>query len=522
MHSRFLFIAALTPALWTPLRADSTPVVDEAAALLWQQAPLKEQPDDEISQRQFVDHAAREIHLLAEFRAWRELFRAGSASRRDFKISFGGRNLGFTLGAPPPEFGVSTKGLSANWGAFEMGTTLRARSLDEALADFDGVMTGKSASVAASSSLLWSRARGESQRGNWELGWARGENTQQENHEKWSAQGRLKLPAKWQANAAWNRLQQSDTRSTWEAGADGPIAHPWGEARAEFTARGLDAARADVDETGANAIFTQDVQRGILQAQLRASAGQIRREAGEEIQNDATGAAQAQLQVTPNLKLRAQGALAFVDKEREGEDLAQQTLARDGQVALEWNAANAWSLGLTANRSQFDARAGAGLEREDDALALELKRAGDNGWGLALGAREHESNEGEAQRLATLRVEARREIFGVKLRTHLDLARPHDANWRAGETARRVGAQLDFTRAASLDFAVRDGAGFGTAWRGDSLVSSMNLGAGEQELSARFRAGSAAKGNGLGLALEWARNRREPTEQNGKVGITYR
>jgi hypothetical protein len=537
MISRFvLFLAA--PSLCAIARADAppAPVVDEAAALLWQQAPLNPEPASALSQRQFAEHAAREIHLLSELRSWRELLRAGSSARRDlFAPTLGGQKFALTLGtAPPRETGSSTKGLSATWGAFEAGTTLRPRALDHFAASFDEAMTGKSVnSVAPTPAVWWSRARGESKNGAWTLGWSRNERDTGD-EEFWSAQGRMKLPANWNASAAWNLAQKErGDHSSWQARVDGPVAHPWGAARAELEWRAVERnnekSGASFDEETTRASLSQDVKTGALQGQLRANARQIERESQGEIARDAQGAAQAKLQLAPTLSVRAQGELSFVDNRRDADDFVDESQTRGGEVALEWKASRAFSLGVKAQRSQnFALRASDELEREDDHLSLEWKREGRSRWSVALGAREHELSAGETddlKRLATLRMEAAREILGVQLKTHVDLARPHGTNWSDGETARRVGAQLSFTRAASLDLGFRDGAALPGEWRADTLGAPLggNFRAGDREFRARFGAGSATKGNGLGLAVEWTNNRREGLDKEAwKVGITYR
>ena len=552
------------------------PSAPEARAELWKSAPLAVAPKPTASQKQFADAASGEVSLVGELRAWRDtLDGRGKFARREL---FGDKKVGLSLGnVAAPVLGGA--GIAAHWGALEVGSTLRPRELDEALVEFDRALTGEKKKLGEAQSVTWLRAKPlQSKVGALELTLARaardiapGAAVKMREGTFMGAAGNVKLPLRWNLNGAWHnaRLEEGEDKATWNAKLGGPVVHPLGEARAELEWRETQPGYATLTSrdangsTGGGARLTQEIKMDRLSGQLKLSANQRERrnweagKRGDALENrDAAGAADLKLRVTPNLSLRANGALGAAEVVRAGEDFAailqaapdaletamlrEETQTQGGDVGLEWKLNKALSLAATLGNSQTLnwrdepqndwTQTG---QSEENRVGFELKhQTGAGVLAAKYAARERDdASLADWRRLESVRLRAERPLFaGLRLRATVDLARDGEASWDdESGVARRAEAQLQLSKRSRFDLNYRDGAALPNAWLSDPLsapfrpVGGSQFANGDREWAARFKAGSAAGGNGLGLALEYAKQEKSGGDNDQwRVGLTWK
>ena len=593
----FTAAIALTPLLCASVRAADAPKADappktdnllpsapEAQSELWKSAPLAKVEVKTVEQSQFADAATQQISLVAGLREWRDtLDGRGKFAQRDLiKGEFLGGDAKLSLGrvAPPAIAGIGGAGVTAQWGALEFGSTLRPREMDAALADFDRALTGKKVQIADAQDVTWLRAKPlGGKTANLELNLSRAERdiapgaaVKMRQGTFIGAGGGVQLPLRWKLNGAWTQAALDETKQSkesWNAKLGGPIHHPLGEANAEIEWRQTDAGFATLNQSDANggtagaARVTQEIKTDWLTGQIKVAATQRERgnleaaKTGDALENrDANGAADLKVKVTPNLSLKANGALGAAQIVRAGDDFAQslgagaaevalsieETQTQGGDVGVEWKlnkelafaatVGTSQTLGWREDESEAEVWTPFG-QSEENRLGFELRHRDKAGLLLAKYATRARDDENLAdwQRLETLRLQAQRPLFfGMKVNTIVDLARGGDASWSDEESvARRVEAQLQFNRAARVDLKFRDGAALPGSWLSDPLsapfrpTGGASWNTGDREWGARINAGSAAGGNGFGLAVEYARQERGGADNNQwRVGMTWK
>ncbi len=304
--------------------------------------------------------------------------------------------------------------------------------------------------------------------------------------------------------------------------------------RARLGWRDVDAGFATLSDSkgalgGSNGALeiAQDVALGPVAGSLKLSADERQRDlsptarAGEETEAQrARSEAQMRFKVTPNLSLLANGQWQLDAATRlssaPNDELAPTETARDwaqqatGDVGVEWKLSPALSLSVSAGASRRQALAANGIPNggaatEEERRALEVRhRAGDADFRVRLAQRARRDDLLAAGApISQWRVEAAHPLVGgMRLKTILDVA--DDA--KNGQNAHSIEAQLQLARAARFDARYRRGdlpqGLLGSEWKSafDTPQSAT------QQWGARFNAGSAAGGTGLGLALEYARN----------------
>ena len=583
---------ALTPLLCVAARADDAPQPDnllpsapEAQSELWKNAPLGKVEPQKVEQSQFSDAATQQFSLVAGLREWRDtLDGKGKFAQRDLvKGQFLGSDAKFSLGrvAPPMLAGVGGgAGLTAQWGAFEVGSTIRPREMDEALSEFDRAFTGKKSATAEAQNVTWLRAqpiRGKN--GNLELNVARGardvaagEAVKMREGTFVGASGDVKLPLHWKlgGNYAQAALDQAaEKKTSWDAQLKGPLRHPLGRANMEIEWHQADAGYATLGQTDVNggskgaARLTQEIKTDWLSGQLKLAAAQRERRnleaarVGDELENrDATGLADLKLKLTPNLSLKAGGAIGAAQTVRAGDDFAaslqngapdeslrtEETQTQGGDVGVEWKLNQELAFAATVGTSQTlgwrDAATASPVwtpfgQSQENRVGFELRHNDKAGTLLAKYATRARDDQTLAdwQRLETVRLQAERPLFlGLKVNTIVDLARGGETSWAdEGGVARRVETQLQFNRAARVDLKFRDGAALSGGWLNDPLSAPFRptagqvWNAGDKEFGARINAGSAAGGQGFGLALEYARQQTSGKDNDQwRVGLTWK
>lgn len=534
-----------------------------------------------VSQRQFAEAATTQFSFLSSIRDWRDTFRGtGKAPRREFKPRPLGKQFGLSLGQVAAPMVGGAAGLSANYGMFDMGSTAQPEAITKLLTSFDSMMTGEDIVAPDQTQMNWLRARPiQSKDTELELSMSRGRRDLQGGKgEKWldgsfqNARLRMNLPARWSLTSNYTREKldnQEEAADAWNINANGPIAHPFGVAKANVnisdTAAGF-ATLADpnpvVGQKKGDVEVVQDVAIGPVSGSLKVAANKRERaednaKVGEEIKGDgARSEARMRVALTPNLALISSGsaqldtvtralqdqnAPAALDSvptlpaESTASPLLTPSQARElsqqlaGDVGVEWKFSKALSLAVSTGSSRALAKRELGEERQDGAGAEEDRRAvevrhrsnaADFRVRLAQRARRSigANATGTTSDISQWRIEAARRLVGsVHLKTILDFASDDatDQEWR------RYEAQLQLARAARLDARYREGSlnpGLLSDEWGSTFAAADNN---ARQWSARFNAGSAAAGNGLGLALEYARST-GPTPDQWRVGVQFK
>ena len=583
---------ALTPLFAVGARADAPkpdnllPSAPEAQSELWRNAQLGavEPAIKPVDQSQFSDAATQQFSVVAGLRQWRDtLSGQGKFASRDLvKGEFLGSDAKLSLGrvAPPSLAGIGGgAGVMAQWGALEIGSTIRPRQLDESLIEFDRTFTGQKAALADEQNVTWLRAKPiRGNYGNLELDIARaardvagGDAVQMREGTFIGAGGDMNLPLGWKLNGnyALASMDEAETdKSSWSAKLGGPLQHPLGRADVQVEWSETDAGYSTLSQNNINggsagaARVTQEIKTDWLSGQLNLAAAQRERgnlqgaNANDELENrNASGLADLKLKVTPNLSLKANGALGAAQTVRAGNEFAaslqagapdaatatEATQTQGGDVGVEWNLNKELAFAATVGTSQTlgwrddnsDAAVGTPFNQSaENRVGFELRHTDKAGLLLAKYATRARDDASLAdwQSLETVRLQAERPLFmGMKVNTIVDLARGGDASWAdAGGVARRVEAQLQFNRAARLDVNFRDGAALPGGWLTDPLSApfrptSGTWNTGDKEFGARINAGSAAGGQGFGLALEYARQQSSGKDNDQwRVGLTWK
>lgn len=376
------------------------------------------------------------------------------------------------------------------------------------------------------------------------------------------------------AKATGAESTQEIEASAWGIAAAGPLAHPFGVANARASWRDVGQNYvAPTTENGAvgarngEVEIVQDLAIGPLAGKLNFGAATQRRSeiesalAGEELaQNRARSAAQMRLALTPNLSLTGNGqwnsavaTRALTDQkelgvtEEEGAtEIATPTQARElsrqltGDVGAVWNFSKALSVAVSLGVSNQNSHSESGevstFGPQNDELrrALEVRRksgASDLRVRFSQRARkialanlsQSATPEGTSQSASSApvsqwRIEAARPLLGsVRLKTIFDFA----SDAANDQSARRIEAQLQLARAARLDARYREG-DLAPGLMSDEWSSIFAASGGApKQWSARFGAGSAASGAGLGLSLEMVRSQGDLPDSY-RVGLQFK
>ncbi len=535
-----------------------------------------------VSRTQFFSAVSSQIGFVGALRSWRDTLRgSGMVPRRDlWKRSMAGGQVAMGLGnvdAPNLAGFSSGAGTSLQWkgasgASFEAGTTTRPLWLDETMQRFDKETSDDKTPMAVldRTSVTWVRAKPVSTKGGEiEAVFLRaardgkaGEGEQWSNGNFGSVNTRLSLPARWTLKSSWANAQMEakDAASSWNASANGPLDHPWGEANIAINWRTTDpgyqtfASQNISGERGGDAQITQQIQTPLVSGQVSATTSTTERlsldgtSAGTELAHDATQAnANLKVQVLPNLALKATGLVSDTQVERltgtvPADADAIVPIAHEaqtgtgGDLGVELKVSKALSVeagaGLTQGTRVVDA--GAPLQNLESRATIRLNhKTGGGSWGASLQMRDRTADAASESitpwtHIAGVGLQSDRRIIG-------DFRLGANVNWmidRAAQegdengVARIVTTQFTFSKAARLDVRYRDGAALPTDLSSDplaNLFSSSTFAAGNREISTRINLGSAANGKGFGMAVEWARQgvTNSPTD-SWKIGLTYK
>ena len=533
-----------------------------------------------VSRAQFFNAVSGQVSFVGALKSWRETLRgSGPKARRDlWKDSLAGGQMALSLGqvnAPDLAGFGGNAGTSVSWrgdsgASLEAGTTARPPELDEAMQRFDKVTTSDDKTPLAPldrNNVTWLRARPLTGKdGEVEAVFLRaardgkaGEGEDWKSGNFGSVNARLALPGKWMMRGAWKsaQMEASETATSWNTSANGPLSHPWGEANVALNWRDTDAGFATFagqntsGERAGDAQITQPIQTALVSGQLSAAASTQERlslegiNGGTELSREAARAnADVRLRLLPNIAIKATGNVANTQIERaagtpDGADLTsrEELVGAGGDVGVELKMSKALSLeagaGLTSGTRVVESLV-AGQNMESRATLKVRHQTGGGSWAASLQARDRTSSDlnGETSapwsRIAGVGLEGERRVIGdFRLRANANWMIDRKAqNGDSTGVARLVGAQLSFSKAARLDVRYRDGAALPSDLSQDplgALFSSPSFAGGNREIATRFNIGAAASGKGFGMAVEWARQgvTSAPTD-SWKIGLTYR
>lgn len=479
--------------------------------------------------------------------------------------------------------GTSLSWQSKSGASFDAGTTARPVQLDEIMQRFDKETSDDKNSLPAldRTSVTWLRAKPfSSKSGEVEAVLLRaardgkaGEGEDWTSGDFGSVNARLALPGKWNMRGSWTSadLEVGDSASSWNTAATGPLQHPWGIANIAFNWRETQPGYATFSgqnvggDRGGDAQVTQQIQLPLLTGIVTANASTQERPSldgvtsGTEMSRAVSGAnADLKMQLLPGIALTAKGNVSDTQIDRATTPPAENAASIEtghenltgtgGDVGLQLKVSKALSLEAGAGVTQATqvVATGAPLSNLENRATISIRhRTGGGSWAASLQTRDRATIADNSatdtpadtttsspatpwSRVAGVGVEGERRLFGsfrlsAKVNWMIDRA-AQDGDDQG--VARLASAQLSLCKAARIDLRYRDGAALPATLGGDplgSLFASSSFVTGNREIATRLNFGSAANGNGIGLAVEWARQGATASPNDTwKVGLTYK
>ncbi|HEX8552901.1 MAG TPA: hypothetical protein VF681_15260 [Abditibacteriaceae bacterium] len=585
--ARFFFLAPVLLVVALPAHAETrqSSSISASRVGIWRETPLWQTRTTPLSHRDSMNAIANEVSVLARLRDWRGTLNGtgNHATRRWAMASLGNQKLQLAFGAHALQsisllaLPTTVSGTSLQLGRVSAGSTWRPRELDELAQNFDGLMTGKATPQTNAPRWAWIAARPiEHESGNLDLLFA--QKSHNGNDRNFSgARGEWNAPLRWKLRGEVSQSgeETADARA-WKLDANGPILHPWGEANASAQWQSTQSGFLNASESSAEAArrrslaIQQDIAAGDISGTAVFSLAQAQPMSefiSDELalREEAEGKANVRWRLSPSFAVIGGHSRKAVAQRRKTEvvnteiptaepateaplgnedspatetalssqvwDIAQEN---HGEAGIEWRMSRSLALKATAGQTRI-ARSmeGAGMEHslasteERNRLALGLERRTNGGaWSIGF-ARQLQAaqtnldkfNEPTGAQTDSVQLAGERNLGpGLRIKGALGLANALTLEEQLLEsrTTRSVEAQwsLDVGR---LDLRVGDSNGVKLAGAGSQLD-------GTREWAARFNLGSAAKGNGLGLALEYSRRDDQSAKDSAmwRVGVTYK
>ena len=583
---------------------------------LWGESPLEQRnplttaDDGTISKGEVLNALSDQLPMLGGLRDWRNTIRGrdargGVPGLRSFKLGKPqGTDAALKLGAHAlPQLGLANlPGLAPGgaapasvmqWGRFQAGSTKPMLALNRAFKKYDKLMEDATpAAETYTPDVTWLSARAwENKTGNLELLAARGQRalvpgaaagTNPEGT-VWGGRGQMALfPSRlknWNLRGEWlgSRLkQQEQSAQAWNLNVDGPVAHPFGEARISAAISKTDAGFAPFSDPSALAslanqenrmrqqvVVAQDAKLAMPIGQLSGTASltaarshrkNLAQEAEasttRQIQTDeVTGAANLRWQVMPRLALTGRHTSGIVAEDKPDAPTTPENFTRRNESDAGVEVKMSRSLAMTLGAGQ--SRVGNAIVPPDaapDPLSASLRdenrfmvglqhRTGGGAWSLNLARRLIDSNtldgaettKGSGDALAhTISLNAERRLFDwLNLRGGWNWNN-EDAFTRGGDglitpaTQRTQGrmaeAQISLPWRSRFDVRYQD-------YRPESIAgnSYQTMAGALREYGAKYLIGAQEGQGGLGFSVEYARRETggDPLD-TWRVGLTYR
>jgi hypothetical protein len=520
---------------------------------------------------------ANEVSVLSRLRIWRgTLSGSGPRAQRNWKLASAGKtNLRLTIGAQTlPAFQLanlpsSAVGTSVRLGRITAGSTWRPREIDRLAQEYDAAMSGETPLISSAPHWSWLTARPlETSSINLDLLHAQRNDNGSARHLT-GARGEWNAPLRWKVRGEWDEFGSDDaTARAWTLGAAGPVRHPWGEANAtaqwqsvqpdfsRWDASSLEAART------ASLALQQGVAVGDVSGTLFLSVSQIERlselvTTNAALSEEAQNKADLRWKLSPSLSLIGRHSLKTTaqrietpdevpapdsttpqaepisaDGENAGSNREAWLVARErnGEAGIEWKLSR--SLGVTATAGQTRTvrsltndslapvdPAFAPMESEHNRIALAMQRRTAGGaWSIGFSRQLQTQETPFVAEQDNVQLAGERNLGpGLRVKGTLNLANnSSDEQLEESRIARSIEAQWSLS-AGRIDVRVGDSNGSRFAGTGVQLDGS-------RVWAARLNLGSADKGNGLGLAVEYSQREQQnaPAIPAWRVGVTYK
>ncbi len=294
-----------------------------------------------VTHKQFADALGTQVTFVSALREWRDTLRGqGAFARREYApLQFAGEKLQLAIGRQNAPLAMtswsgdgSPSGAEAHLGIISVGSTYKPATMQRALAAFDHATEDAPLATPSVSSLNWvaldplKRKDASLQlslaRGRREL--VSGDASSAISGSALGASGQFALPLGWKLRGNWTQ-SALDTATgperAWTVNADGPIVHPWGEAKATASYSATDAGfatlanpTASVGDRSGRVAVQQDVAVGLVTGSLKVSADQSRRPSmasaivGDKVgEGNLEGGANFRVKLTPVLSLVGSG-----------------------------------------------------------------------------------------------------------------------------------------------------------------------------------------------------------------------
>lgn len=580
---------------------------------LERQSPLQAADDGEVSQGEFMNAMSDQMPMLSALREWRNTVRGrdargGTASLRSFKLGTPqGTKATLNLGAQAlPQMGLANlSGMApggaasasvAQWGRIQVGSTKPMLAVDRAFKKYDKLMEDQTPDAKTyTPDVTWLSARAwenKAQRGNIDFLAARGQRAllpdarpgTNPDGTVWGGRGQVALfPQRlnnWNLRGEWlgSRLQdQNDSSKSWNLNMDGPVAHPFGEARvsagisetdpgfAPFTdPSALANAQNTEKRTREQVVIAQDAKLalpvGLLSGTASFTAARSNRknladeadtvlESRQTQTDELVGAADARWQLMSRLALTGKHTRGVVYEDKpDAPTLPENYTVRndsDAGVELKMSDSLAFTVGAGQTRvgnmllppdENLDPLAASLRDEDRVTLGLQHRTKGGN-WSLGLARRLIDNNtldgaattEGTGDALAhTINLSAERRFFDwLNLRggwswNNEDAFGRGDDGLITPATVRSQGhlaeAQISLPFRSRFDVRYQDYAQENIA----GTVYSASPGA-LREYGARYLIGAQNGQAGFGFSVEYARRETGAAPLNTwRVGLTYR
>ncbi len=570
---------------------------------LWGQAPLTSPGEGEVTRGQFFNALSDQMPALAEVRNWRSSLRGrdrngAPAAAREVRLGqpFGtAAKLQLGSQSLPQSNLANFAGMAQNgaapaavaqWGRVQAGSTVPLVTANRALRDFDEYTedTQPDASLTAPR-LTWAQVRAvEQKHGNFDVLAARGSRAlvpgaapgSAPQGTVWGGKGQMALlPSQlknWNLRGEWmnSRLDgQQNAAHAWNVGVDGPVAHPFGEARVSADYNATDAGFAPFSDPSAAALAANNERRtreqvtvaqdaklqlpllGTLSGTLSASAARSNRkslnESGESAPvletpgsvpnetrtDELTGTADLRLQLLPAIALTGRHSHGLISEEHPARVAASEnlTLRNDSDAGVELKMSRALALTVGAGQTRVGnatlAPTVAGVYdplnatlRDEDRVTVGVRhQTGGGSVNLSLARRLIDTNTldradfsgGSGDTLAhTVNLDAQRRFFGfLNLQGGWSWSN-EDAYARGADGLLTPGTQRTQTRRAQAQVSLPFSSRFDLSYQ-DWLQQNGQGGAalgtvnGTREYGARYVLGPQDGAAGIGLSVEYSR-----------------
>lgn len=576
-------------------------------------SPLQAADDGDVSQGEFMHALSDQMPMLSALREWRNTVRGrdargGRANLRHFQLGKPqGHEAALKLGAQPlPQMGLANlSGMApggeapasvAQWGRVQFGSTKPMLALNRAFKKYDALMEDTTPGAEAfAPDVTWLSARAwESKELNGHLEFlaARGQRALLPDAQPgtnpvgqvWGGRGQMALfPQRlknWNLRGEWlgSRLKdQGESAKSWNLNVDGPLAHPFGEARVSAGVSETDPGFAPFTDPSAIAnaqntekrtreqvVIAQDAKLGLPVGLLSGTASftaarsnrkNLAQEANTVLESrqtktdELTGVADVRWQMMPRLALTGKHSRGVVYEDKPDAPTLPENFTRrndsDAGVELKMSRSLAFTAGAGQTRignltlppaENLDPLAASLRDEDRVTVGLQHRTRGGN-WSIGLARRLIDNNtldgaqttEGAGDALAhTINLSAERRFFdwlnlkgGWSWNNEDAFARGSDG-LISPATVRSQGrlaeAQISLPFSSRFDVRYQD-------YLQESIAgaSYSPLAGGLREYGAKYLVGAQEGQAGFGFSVEYARRETGGDPLNTwRVGLTYR